>query len=133
MENVDVNNVGAVVVILGVVTMVGILCWTPVQNYIRGLKMKKERREELQHTYLSRLVGDVMDDIADGILTRAEANEEIFNPLKRAFNRHKALYPSEEWLKSRVKRRIDNGVHEPVQLPDPKEKKGRDLRKIKAA
>lgn len=135
MENLHVEDVNwnAIAVILGVTAVLTILFWQPVQNYFRGLKMKQERRENLQHTYLERLVEDVEDDVAAGVLTRTEAREEIYDPLRRAFNRHKALYPSEEWLKNRVQKRIQNGIYESVPLPDLQPKKGRDLRKTKTA
>lgn len=115
-------NWNAMAVIVGVITVCGVLFWTPVRDYIGGLKMKQKRRGEIQHWYISRIVDMTEDAIVSNFINRDEATREVYEPLKRVFSYHKDLYPSETWLKERIEARMKNGAHDPVPLPKGKRK-----------
>lgn len=122
MESLDEVNWNAVAVALGVIAVVGVIWWNPMKNYIGEMKMKRQRRENIHNYLVGKLVELVEEDIAHGHLTRLEARSEIYEPFKRVFYTQKDLFPIEERLKTNIKKRIDQEVHEPVVLPDKKRK-----------
>lgn len=122
VHGLTVTEINAIAVMLGVVAITVVFCWQPTKIYLRGMQMKKERRENIHNFLLGRLVDIVEEDVANGHLTRREAEEEIYTPFKRVFYTQKDLWPIPEKLKEVTKKRMQNGLHEPVTLPPVKRK-----------
>ena len=116
------EEIKGIAVILGVIVVCTIFWWKPVRDLIGVLKMKRQRRENLHEFYVGKLVGIVEDDIAEGHLTRQEAEDEIYTVFKRVFHTQKDLFPIPERKKAGIKKRLNEEVHAPVTLPDKKRK-----------
>lgn len=116
------EEIKGIAVALGVIAVLAMFWWKPAKDYIGVLKMKRQRRENLHEFYVGKLVGIVEDDIADGHLTRQEAEDEIYNAFKRVFHTQKDLFPIPERMKAGIKKRLNGEVHAPVDLPKEKRK-----------
>lgn len=99
------TNANPLAVILGVAAVAGILLWNPVQEYLRGLKMKQKRRQEIHNLLTQRFTEGIIDLRIEGYLTAEEAEEEGYRKLKQAYPTCKDLFPSEEKLKEKLERR----------------------------
>lgn len=110
----DDVNWNAIAVAFGVIAIIGLFWWQPIKDYIGGIKMRQKRRGEIQHSLISQVVEFVEEGVSVGTFTREEATKEVYEPLKRLFNTHKDLYPSETWLKERIETRMKSGAHDPV-------------------
>jgi hypothetical protein len=103
--------------ILGVLAVGGFTCLPWFRGWLRGYKMRQQRREEIQTILADAFTEVIVDKIILGQLTKEEGLEEGYLRLKRAYPECKDLYPSEATLKERIEKRLKNGDHHPVALP----------------
>lgn len=108
------TNGNAIAVALGVIAVGLVLSGGKFQDYLRGYKMKKQRRNEVQTILADAFTEVIMDKIALKQITIEEGREEGYLRLKRAYPECKDLYPSETLLKERIEKRVGI-VQEPLQ------------------
>lgn len=111
---------GIIIVILGLRQG-----WGGYLIQYRGKVMKRrERRELVRLQAVDDFVSSVEDRVANEEFSRSEATE-LYTELKRIFP-IKSLFPSNQWLKDKIRSRLGN--HVTPNFPDKKEKKkGKNL------
>ena len=108
-------NWNAVAVMLGCAAILALFWVQPAKDYIRGRHMKEQRRKEVHQMLADGYTEKIMDLISLGKFTWAEAREEGFNVLKRAYPKCKDLYPSEATLKERIEKTMGTKADEHLQ------------------
>ena len=100
------QEVNGIAMIVGVIGLSGLLALPWAQEWLRGYKMKQQRRQEIHNELADSFTEVILDKVLLKSMTMAEAREEGFARLKRAFPDCKNLYPSEELLKEAIEKRL---------------------------
>lgn len=87
--------------------------WFTIRRLFSGEHMEQDVIDVLTEDFTS----VIEDRVADGKITRAEANE-AYRRLKQLFPTRN-LYPAVDWLKGTIQKRRALHIHDPVILPDP--------------
>lgn len=88
--------------------------------FIRGIQMRKARREFVQVFLTDKFVSDIEDAVLNGDITRDEATES-YRDLKKCFPIEN-IFPATETLKDNIRSRMVSGIHAVVELPKPRRK-----------
>ncbi len=114
------NELNGIAVMLGVAACFGLLLLPQVQTWYRGVKMKQQRRQEVQRILSDGYADMIMSKVMLRELTWEEARDEGFRRLKQAYPTCKDMYPSEDTLKERIERTL--GTNHPVPIPNGERK-----------
>lgn len=114
-----------IVTIMGLVVMFGsvMIPWDRHAGYawvtlMRGTMVRRARRIQVDNEAIDEFTDKIEDKVLNGEWTRSEATE-VYRKLKILFP-VRNIFPSTEKLKENIHKRMTNGVHAPVDIPNGK-------------